>query len=347
VIKSTGCELSGLPTMIGSMPHTDPQRACSIISKFLPEIPVWPQLPKRSFLENMYAQYSEGFPGIAIEGERIYVDRTKDLDGPLQELYTAYLGNDVEKYSISSEYAAGLYSFLDMELGSARAVKGQLTGPVTWGLTVTDQDRRPILYDETLADAIAKHLHLKAAWQESVLSPRAPDTIIFVDEPYMSSVGSAFVSVSRDQVIGLLSEVFAGINGLKGVHCCGNTDWSMLLATPLDILNFDAYNYGYTISLYPEEVKSFLERGGVIAWGIVPREEGDLKGEVVKGIIDRLEAGMSALERKGASPEKLKRQCLLTPACGLEPASEEAAEWALELLADVSKEYRRRYIKEG
>ena len=347
MIKSTEFEFSGLPTMIGSMPHTDPQRACSLIAKFLPEIPVWPQLPKRSFLENMYVQYSEGFPGVTIEEERVYINRTDDLDAPLQELYTAYLDNDAESCAIGSEYAAGLYSFLDMELGSARAVKGQLTGPVTWGLTVTDQDRRPILYDETLADAVAKHLHLKASWQESVMSPKAPQTIIFVDEPYMSSVGSAFVSVSREQVIDLLGEVFSGICGLKGIHCCGNTDWGMLLDTPLDILNFDAYNYGYTIALYPEEVKSFLERGGVIAWGIVPRDEGDLRGEMVKGIIDRLEAEMSALERKGANFEQLKRQCLLTPACGLEPASEEAAEWALELLAGVSREYRRRYIKEG
>lgn len=345
--KSTGFQLSGLPTMIGSMPHTDPQRACSIVAKYLPEIPAWPQLPRRSFLENMYAQYSEGFPGVIIEGERIYVDRTKDLDVPLQQLYTAYLSNDFESYAIGSDYAAGLYSFLDMETGSSRAVKGQLTGPITWGLTVTDQDRRPILYDQTLADAVAKHLRLKAAWQESLMSPRAPGTIIFIDEPYMSSVGSAFVSVSRDQVISLLSEVFAGIRGMKGVHCCGNTDWSVLLATPLDILNFDAYNYGYTIALYPEDVKTFLDRGGVLAWGIVPHQEGELKGEMVPGIIDRLEAEMSALERKGVAPDQLKQQCLLTPACGLESVSEEAAEWALELLADVSREYRRRYLKEG
>jgi hypothetical protein len=347
VIGESAFQLSGLPTMIGSMPHTDPQKACSLVAKYLPEIPAWPQLPRRSFLENMYAQYSEGFPNVVIEGERIYVDRSKDFDEPLQGLYKAYLEQDADKYSISSDYAAGLHRFLDVKLESPWAVKGQLTGPITWGLTVTDQDRRPILYDETLADAVAKHLHLKATWQESKLKSISPNTIVFIDEPYMASVGSAFVSVSREQVIGLLGEVFGGISGMKGVHCCGNTDWSMLLATPLDILSFDAYNYGYTVALYPDEVKSFLDRGGILAWGIVPREEVDLRGEVVKGVLDRLEAEMSALERKGISPGRLKRQCLLTPACGLEPASEEAAEWALELLSDVSREYRKRYIKEG
>ena len=57
-------EFNCLPTMIGSMPHTDPAEACAVVSRYLKDIPAWPQLPQRSFKENMYAQYSEGFPGI-------------------------------------------------------------------------------------------------------------------------------------------------------------------------------------------------------------------------------------------------------------------------------------------
>ncbi len=231
------------------MPHTDPREACSLVAKFLPEIPAWPQLPKRSFLENMYAQFSDGFPGVVIEGDRVYVDRSKDLDEPLEQLYNTYLENRVERYAISQDYAAGLHTLLEVGLRSPLGVKGQVTGPVTWGLTVTDENRRPVLYDDTLADALAKHLHMKAAWEERELKAISPNTIIFVDEPYMASVGSAFVSLAEGQVKGLLEEVFAGITGLKGVHCCGNTDWPMLLATNLDILSFDAYNYGYTIAL--------------------------------------------------------------------------------------------------
>jgi len=67
-------EFNGLATAIGSMPHIDPQEACSLVLANLPDIPVWPQLPNRSFLENMYVQYSERFPGIVLEEERIRVD---------------------------------------------------------------------------------------------------------------------------------------------------------------------------------------------------------------------------------------------------------------------------------
>jgi len=335
-------ELSGLATAVGSMPHTDPGEACRLVATFLPHIPAWPQLPKLSFLENMYAQFSEGFPGIVVEDERIYVDRTKSMEQALERLYSSYLEGKAEKYAVSPDHAAGLYAFLETKFGSPRAVKGQLTGPISFGLAVTDQERRPILYDDVLADALAKHLRLVAAWQEAKLRTLSPSTIIFVDEPYMASFGSSFVSISREQVIKLLEEVFSGISGLKGVHCCGNTDWSILLATSLDILSLDAYNYGYTAALYPEEVKAFLERGGVIAWGIVPSDEQALKGETVKSLRDRLEEEMGALDRKGVSFRLLMQRCLVTPSCGLGSISPEAAAWALELLADVSNEMRKR-----
>ena len=336
-----------LATAIGSVPHADPGKACRLVARFLPEIPVWPQLPKRSFLENMYAQFSEGFPGVVVEGERIYVDRSQDLDEPLERLYTAYLEDAVDRYAISPDHAAGLHAFLSTAADSPIAVKGQVVGPISFGLTVTDQERRPVIYDETLADALAKHLRLKATWQERRLKAISPSTIIFVDEPYMSSFGSAFVSLSREQVLTLLEEVFKGIEGLKGVHCCGNTDWSILLSTSADILSLDAYTYAQPLSLYPDEVKAFIERDGVIAWGIVPSNEESLAGETVKSLIDRLEEAIGMLDRKGIPFDRLVERSLITPSCGLEPLSVDAAEWALELTAGVSRDFRKRRVKEA
>jgi methionine synthase II (cobalamin-independent) len=337
-------EFGCLATAIGSMPHTNPQAACSLMSLYLKEIPTWPQLPRRAFVENMYAQFSEGFPGAVIEGDRIYVDRSQDLTGPLTELYAAYLDNDVDKYAISREYAAGLHSFLDLKGLSPRAVKGQVTGPVSWGLTVTDEKRQSIIYDDALADAAAKLLRLKAAWQEKELRKISPNTIIFVDEPYMSSFGSALIPLSKEKVISLLEEVFAGIKGLKGVHCCGNTDWSVLLSTTVDILSLDAYNYAQSLSLYPAEIKQFLNRKGAIAWGIVPNDEESLAKESVASLKDRLEAAMAPFTRNGLLFKNLIAQGLLTPSCTLTSLSIDAAARALELLAELSAMIRKRYL---
>jgi len=333
-----------LPTIIGSMPHTDPVEACSLVTRYLKDIPAWPQLPKRSFRENMYVQFSEGFPGVVVKEDKIYVDRSQDLSKPLEQLYTAYLENDFNKYPIGQDYAAGLHAFLALENLSPLAVKGHVTGPISWGLTITDADRRSIIYDETLADAAARLLRLKASWQEKVLSKISKNTIIFVDEPYMSSFGSAFVSISKEKVISLLEEVFGGISGVKGVHCCGNTDWSVLLATSLDILNFDTYNYAQSLSLYPAEVKRFFDKGGVIAWGIIPNEAEAVAGETVASLKDRLEEAMVPFTRNGIRFKQLAEQGLLTPSCTLTPLTGEASARALELLTELSTAIRKRYL---
>jgi methionine synthase II (cobalamin-independent) len=333
-----GIEFNCLPTIIGSMPHTDPAAACAQVLKYLKDIPAWPQLPRRSFKENMNAQFSEGFPGISLTGDRLRVDRTHDFDDSLERFYTAYLEEDVEQYPTTADYAAGLHAFLSSENIAPLAVKGQITGPLTWGLSVTDEAGKAILYDDVLGDAVAKFLRLKAAWQEKQLSRISPHTIIFVDEPYMASFGSVAVPLSKEKVALLLEEVFVDIKGLKGVHCCGNTDWSVILETSLDILSFDAYNYAQSLSLYPAETKAFLDRKGVIAWGIIPNDGTSLGKESAAALKDRLEEAMVPFTRNGFTFKQLVAQSLLTPSCTLASLeSPDASARALELLVELSQ----------
>jgi methionine synthase II (cobalamin-independent) len=326
---------------VGSLPHTDPARACQLLLDTL-DIPHWPQLPKRTFLENMYAQYSERFPGIVVADQRIYVDRNRDLDPELEQLYVAYLMNDLDYATIGREYAAGLHHFLEMDLGQLPLVKGQVTGPVSWGLMVADQNRRPVLYEDILAEALSKHLRLKATWMEQQVRKVAHQTIVVVDEPYMSSFGSAFVSLNRDQVITLMEEVLAGIAGFKGVHCCGNTDWSLMLSTTADLLSLDAYEYAESLALYPEEVGSFLSRGGVIGWGIVPASDRALE-ETAEGLIDRFYQAVDLLTAKGIQQDDLLAASLIMPSCGCGSLSIETTERVLALTSEVARALQERY----
>ena len=332
-----------LPTIIGSMPHTDPVKACALIAEYLKDIPAWPQLPRRSFKEGMCPQFSQGFPGIVVTEDGIYTDRSQDWDKPLEELYTAYLDNNIDKYPVGANHAAGLHTFLAMKNLSSKAVKGQVTGPISFGLTVTDDSKRAILYDDMLSDAAAKLLRLKAGWQEKTLAKISKNTIIFIDEPAMSSYGSAFFSLPREKVIALLEEVLGGIKGVKGIHCCGNTDWSLILGTSTDIVSFDAYNYAESLTLYPVEVKRLLDRGGAIAWGIVPNAEDNLVSETVSSLKERLEEAIAPFTRKGIPFKQLVEQSLLTPSCSLAALTEEASASALEMLVKLSQEMRKRY----
>jgi methionine synthase II (cobalamin-independent) len=338
-------EFNALPTMIGSMPQKKAVDACEQVLRYLRDIPVWPQLPRRSYLENMYVQFSEGFPGIVIQDEKIFVDRTRNLDTPLEQLYTAYLENEINRFPVSPDYGAGFYKLLEYKNLNVKAVKGQVTGPVSWGMTVADNSGRAIAYDDVLADASAKLLKLKAAWMEQELRKISPNTIVFVDEPYLHSIGSAFFALSKEKVIGLIGEVLSGISGLRGIHCCGNTDWSVVLSTGLDILGFDAYNYSQSLTLYPKEVKSFIDRGGVIAWGIVPNQIESLDKESLSSLEDRLEDAISPFTRKGFDIpfKQLIKQSMISPSCGLAGLSNEESERALELTAGLATRVKSKY----
>jgi methionine synthase II (cobalamin-independent) len=310
--------------------------------KYLPDIPAWPQLPKRSPKESMYIQFSEGFPGIAIDEDKIHIEPSSNFQAELGQIYLDCEEDNLDKYAVSAKYAAGLHTFLSQTC-RLNIVKGQIIGPITWGLTVTDQDDRAILYDETLAEFMAKFLRLKASWQENALRQTSSHTIIFVDEPYLSSLGSGFVAIPEEKITSLLEEVFCGIKGLKGVHCCGNTDWPLLLNTTIDILSFDAYNYATSLSLYPNEVKSFLNHGGTIAWGIIPNNEEALAKESLSSLYDRLGEAMAPFTRNGLRFGQIVAQGLVTPSCGLANLSPEATNQALELLAKLSENLRKRY----
>ncbi len=336
-------EFGCLPTIIGSMPHTDPQEACRLLLRYLSAIPGWPQLPNRSTRENMYVQFSESFPGIVIDDARISVDRSRDLDQGLERLYVAHANNAYSDYVVSPAYAAGLHALLAMDITLPIAVKGQVTGPISWGLSVTDGTHYAV-YDDTLSEAMAKHLRLKASWQESALKQISSNTIVFVDEPYLTSLGSAFVSLPSEKVVTLLTETLGGITGLRGIHCCGNTDWPLLLNLPIHVLSFDAYNYASALGTYSEQMQFFLKQGGAIAWGIVPNDEEALAKESLASLKDRLEEAMAPFAGEGPGFRQLAAHALITPSCGLASLSPEAAEQCLEYLAQLSDRIRRRYV---
>ena len=339
---SNNIEFGCVATAIGSMPQTNPEEVCSLVMKYFPDIPAWPQLPNRSPKESMYIQFSEGFPGIVIDGDKIHIEPSANFETELEQIYTDCEQGDASKYSVSADYAAGLHTFL-AKVKKAKVIKGQVTGPITWGLTVTDENGLPILYNETLAEVVAKFLRLKASWQENILRQTSPNTIIFIDEPYLVSLGSVFTPIPEEKVPALLKEVLQGIKGLKGLHCCGNTNWSVLVNTPIDILSFDAYNYADSLSTHLDEVKSFLARGGTIAWGIVPNDEEALAKESLSSLYDRLGEAMAPFTRDGINFKQIVAQGLLTPSCGLATLSPEVANQALELLAKLSDSIRKRY----
>jgi hypothetical protein len=361
-----------LATTIGSLPHTDVALGTALMFGSTPEIPAWVQFPKRAFHENMMVQFTEGMPGLVEDGDRVYFDTgAPDFIDELTDFYARYLAATEEEdlaaldsFGLSPKYAAGFAEFLARlpeqitsspagSAGAPAALKGQVTGPFTLGTNLLDQDRHCSYYDDQLRDVIVKTGALKAVWQMARLSAFGRRVMVFLDEPALLGFGShTFITVSPGDIVGDIDEVVAAIHdrgGLAGVHCEANTDWSLLMETDLDILDFDAYDHMQAMTLYPAELHAFLERGGSLGWGIVPTLDREAAAtETVPSLLARFDEGMGRLVRKGFDRELLLRRALITPSCGAGGVlTEPLAERVLDLLRQLSLALRERHGFDG
>ncbi len=333
----------GLATAIGSFPHSEPGPALELIEKYLPTAPAWPQLPKRGLKENMCPQFSSGLPALELdEGEgKVYFRIGEDLPAELEKFYLKVIEDDLDYFGLTPDYALGFHSLLKYLSDRDRypLVKGCVTGPITFGLTITDQDRKPSLYHPEIFDAITKAISIKARWQVKKLAPFCDLPIIFIDEPYLASVGSALISLQVEEVIAKLNEVIAAVHqegARAGVHCCANTDWSILMRTEVDIISFDAFGYAKNLLLYAEDIRGFFRRGGFLAWGITPSTDA-IEDQEVDSLWSRLITSWQRLEELGFDREELARRALITPSCGMGTVTPAQCEKILRVNLEISE----------
>lgn len=342
-----------LATAIGSFPHPAPELAIDLILNSIPDAPVWPQLPTMSLNEQMEIQYSEGLPRRVIEADkrRMYVDTTGDTSEDLATFYEAYLlamdpdegTGDCSAMAISPDFSRGIYAMEKRltELGGSRPfVKVQTTGPLSFSLTIVDQDKRALYYNEEFRDVIVKALAMKCRWQIQKYQPLAEKVICFVDEPILAGFGSStYVAVGRDDVVSILGEVIDAIHAdgaLAGVHVCANTDWSLIVDAGADLVNFDAFEYGETIALYPDHVRKLFDRGGALAWGLLPTSPA-IREQSVESLTSHFKKLVDHLaERSGIDKQVIVEQAVITPSCGTGSLSVEDSTRVFNLLGPTS-----------
>jgi hypothetical protein len=342
-----------IATAIGSFPHTDPGKALDIVFDALSDAPVWPQLPKLALNEQMEIQFSEGMPRAIIDYDkgRLYFDTSGDYSEEFATFYESYLAaldpdsvnRDCSSMAISSDFSKGLYGFeqrLKAKGGKYPFIKVQTTGPCSFALTVVDENKRAIYYNDEFRDVIVKALAMKCCWQIQKFRPYADKVICFIDEPILSAFGSStYISVKREEVVALIGEVVEAIhaeNAIAGVHCCGNTDWTMLIDAGVDLINLDAFSYGDSIALYPDALRKFIADSGLIAWGIVPTSP-VIRKQTVNSLMDLFSKVIDNLSTKaGIDKRQLLDQSLITPSCGTGSLAVSDAGMVFTVLKDLS-----------
>jgi hypothetical protein len=168
---------------------------------------------------------------------------------------------------------------------------------------------------------------------------------MFVDEPGLQFLFSAMAGYGDVAARTDMETFFSMIERPRGVHLCGNPDWDFLLGQDLDILSLDVYSNGEVFASYAPSIRKFLDRGGILVWGIVPTNFEPFEEENMASLEKRLEEIWSVLGKNGIDLEFLLSRSMLSPAtcCLVNPDGEKTVEEAFKMIKQLSERLRGKY----
>ncbi|KPJ78287.1 MAG: hypothetical protein AMJ54_04145 [Deltaproteobacteria bacterium SG8_13] len=331
-----------LTTAMAVMPHTDVDRALEAALSL--DVPFWPQLPNLSYYEDMYVQAAEHFPGMVLDVEKrrlsFSIDRfAEELEGVLARF------DQPEQFDISTDYSVVYHRFLDIDHTRRPAIRGQLEGPISFGFNVLDQNDRPILFDDTVRPFMLEFMARRLNVQLEHLKQRNPNAFMFVDEPGLQFLFSAMAGYSDVKAKTDLDQFFAMVDRPRGIHLCGNPDWDFLLGLDLDVLSLDIYTNAEIFSAYAASIQRFLDRKGIIIWGIVPTGADAFEKENLDTLTGQLERVWAVLSGKGIDTAQLLHRSMLSPAtcCLVNPDKEKTVEKAFDSVRILSRRLRDKH----
>ncbi|OPY36699.1 MAG: hypothetical protein A4E35_01806 [Methanoregula sp. PtaU1.Bin051] len=330
-------------TGVGALPHTDPRLANDDVLAVFPDFPYIPTLPNRGQLESIVFNDSEQLPGRILKEDRLFFDSTRDQTAAMEKVYMDYVERNYSPYGFHREYASAFLDMMTRNLPPLPVLKCQVTGPVTFGMQVVDANKRPIYYDSQLADVLSKLIALKARWCEMEIrsKTKTADTLVILNEPYLASLGSSVVPVDHGTVQTGWDDIAGLIEGGLGIHCCSNTDWGFVIGLKPSVISLDAYTTAREFLLYSDAVISYMELGGVVAWGIVPAEYKIFAMETVDTLYEKYLAIRAQLCSR-MDPVLFDAQSLITPTCGIRFADRGGAVAIMQAAAEISRRIRGR-----
>ena len=322
-----------LTTAMAVMPHKDVDQALSTALSL--DIPFWPQLPHVSYYEDMYVQASEHFPGILLDLEKRTLRFSQEKFAlELEEALNHF--EEPDYFDISPKYSVVYHRYLELDLSDRPAIRGQMEGPISFGFNVQDEEGRPIIFDDTVRPFLLEFMAKRVNAQLTRLKEKNANAFMYVDEPGLQFLFSAMAGYGDQAARTDMEYFFSMIEKPRGVHLCGNPDWDFLLGLDLDILSLDIYTNGEVFSSYHKSIRRFLDRGGILAWGIVPTNFEPFENEHLDSLEERLIGLWNLLAQKGLDLAISLSRSLLSPAtcCLVNPDGEKTVERAFKMIRE-------------
>lgn len=112
------------------------------------------------------------------------------------------------------------------------------------------------------------------------------------------------------------------------------------------MLSLDVYTNAEIFASYAPAIRRFLDRGGVIVWGIVPTGFEAFAQEEIPTLIQRLETIWQTVWARGVDRDRTIAQGMLSPAtcCLVNPDKERTVERAFAAVNQIAAALRDKYL---
>jgi hypothetical protein len=332
-------------TNMGHVPYKDNKKAVHTV---LENFPVAPTVPVTT---RSMRWMLEGVPCIIFDRERkqVLMDPSPDREAEILEFYTRYDQEDLNYFATTLETAPFLYEMLDQikerRPPELKWIRFQTAGPIILGDMIKQLDGKPAVHHETLRDILIKGSSIKARWLEKKIKEEIPGIEVIADLPETTLINftSAGGTGTREEMISAINGSFTGVTCVKWIHCCANIDWSILTDSTTDVINFDAYSHSERVALYHKEIKAFLERGGMLGWGIIPSNEELISNENAASLLEKLQNGIELFLKKGIDEELLASGSWILPSCDTVLLRPETSDRSFHMAGEISQKMRMKY----
>jgi hypothetical protein len=313
------------------LPYSDDAATWAALLRWTPEVLTWPAPPQ----EEPWYLAAAGFPG-QVAGTRI--DQLA-FEAAIEGHQLAFLRYDIERVAVPA--VARLTERLPWRIGdrpSVQAVVVGLYGPLSLGLTLVDADDRPLFENALMHEVITQHLALRMSWLESQLAT----SLICLIEPFWAAIGSPFIAQSADDVLQLVLEAAAPLNTPVGLAPSGMVDWLPILRSALRLIVCDPSQWPALLAC-GTDVNDYFERGGVVAWALVPSDPARLSRLSASDLVAEWDALLKQAIDQDVLNSLILSGSLLTVQPGLRQQGTATADQALAILSETSRLIRTRY----
>lgn len=300
---------------MGALPYESVEPATRMIVKLFEKIPYCPFFSKIPADENLLSASLRKIPGVSVSNKKVsfnpqaanFIQACTKLD----KAFSNPKKNSIEPYAMQSVFSEKFFNIIKKHKSPNAVIN--IIGPYTLSQILKNCAEEQIVTDKNYRRLIIQSISVKALATIEKIKSLSPDTqpIVILEEYLLGGFGTLKrenEEITSELVTSILARVVEKIKesgAIVAVRCNEKCDWQIPINAGVDMIAFDAYNNPNNLSIFPEQVTSFLRRGGKIIWEIIPTtNETIVKNIDNETISRRLIATMNGLVESGV-PVKL------------------------------------------